>query len=428
MGKLSGGWGKGNQVGEYLKGLTETNATIGKEAVMVNETNKEFFMWEQTQEPYSCKIGDPKKGTKFLGAKDFILYPVTPSFSNIQVQRRYKHFDWVFSQLRGKFGSVIAIPPLPEKQITGRFQDDLIGQRKVQLQSFVDRVSRHPVLANSEVWKHFITQTDEKRWTQGKRKAESDNLVGISFLTTIQAPSILSETENSIDNNIGQFTRNMEKMDVAVKNLSSIAVDQTIRTRNAVKKDYQDIGKAFSQLSLAVADSPAAGSLSKIGSCYEDLSTTMAEQATKDWEPVLNMMHDYKGLVTSWKDILGLYNSMADKHKEVLSSGSEKDRDCSLSRFNTYRIGLQSEKNFFNQEVGADLNYVSQVFLVEQIQFHRKMAEKLEGLYHNCWPSAEGDQSHQAGSSSAIPSTSPNAPPVDPLNAWDSGHYQEPFQ
>ena len=40
MGKLSGGWGKGNQVGEYLKGLTETNATIGKEAVMVNETNK----------------------------------------------------------------------------------------------------------------------------------------------------------------------------------------------------------------------------------------------------------------------------------------------------------------------------------------------------------------------------------------------------
>ena len=46
----------------------------------------------------------------------------------------------------------------------------------------------------------------------------------------------------------------------------------------------------------------------------------MAEQATKDWEPVLNMMHDYKGLVTSWKDILGLYNSMADKHKVRLIS------------------------------------------------------------------------------------------------------------
>ena len=39
-GFFSGWGGKGNQVGEYLKGLTETNATIGKEAVMVNETNK----------------------------------------------------------------------------------------------------------------------------------------------------------------------------------------------------------------------------------------------------------------------------------------------------------------------------------------------------------------------------------------------------
>ena len=64
-----------------------------------------------------------------------------------------------------------------------------------------------------------------------------------------------------------------------------------------------------------MSDSPAAGSLSKIGSCYDELSTTVGEQATKDWEPVMNMMHDYKGLVTSWKEILGLYNSMADKHR-----------------------------------------------------------------------------------------------------------------
>ena len=27
-----------------------------------------------------------------------------------------------------------------------------------------------------------------------------------------------------------------------------------------------------------------------------------------------------------------------------------------------------------------------QVFLVEQINFHRKMADKLEALYHTCWP------------------------------------------
>ena len=39
-------------------------------------------------------------------------------FSNIQVSRRYKHFDWLQKRLVEKY-STIAIPPLPEKQIAG---------------------------------------------------------------------------------------------------------------------------------------------------------------------------------------------------------------------------------------------------------------------------------------------------------------------
>ena len=60
-----------------------------------------------------------------------------------------------------------------------------------------------------------------------------------------------------------------------------------------------------------------------------------------------------------------------------------------MARFNTYRISLQSEKNFFNQEFGADMNYISQVFVAEQINFHRKMSEKLTELYQNCWPTVD---------------------------------------
>lgn len=57
-----------------------------------------------------------------------------------------------------------------------------------QLQSFVDRVCRHPILSQSDVWKHFITCTDEKRWKTGKRKAEKDALVGGSLFMAIKVP------------------------------------------------------------------------------------------------------------------------------------------------------------------------------------------------------------------------------------------------
>ena len=142
-------------------GLTESSATLAKEAVVINEPSKGYFQWEGLNEPFSCIIGTPKKSTKFGGMKCFIAYQVTPSFSNIQVSRRYKHLDWFHERLSGKFGAIIAIPPLSEKQVTGQFEEDLIEDRRIELKSVVDRICRHPFLANSEVWKHFLTQTDE---------------------------------------------------------------------------------------------------------------------------------------------------------------------------------------------------------------------------------------------------------------------------
>lgn len=417
LGKFSSVFGKSGPVGDYLTGLTESSATLAKEAILITEPSSGYFQWEPSSEPFSCTIGAPKKGSKFGGMKSFIAYQVTPSFSNIQVSRRYKHFDWLHERLTGKFGAIIAIPPLPEKQVTGRFEEDLIEHRRIELQSFVDRICRHPVLCNSEVWKHFITQTDDKRWTQGKRKAESDNLVGISFLTTIQAPSILSETEASIDQSISEFGKQIVKMDSAVKNMSAVANDQVMKYRTVFKKDFQDIGKAFSSLSSAAGES--APCLENIGACYEELATQWEEQATKDWEPMQHLMHDYKGLVGSWQGILGLYNSMSEKQKEITKAdGNDKEKDCAVARFNTYRIGAKAEQNFFKQELGVDMTHSSQVFLVEQINFHRKMAERLERLYHECWPQPEPTGAGPIVNEN-IPVTNHKFAADEALNAWD---------
>ena len=42
-------------------------------------------------------------------------------FNNIQVSRRYKHFDWLHERLVEKF-TIIPIPPLPDKQIQGKLR------------------------------------------------------------------------------------------------------------------------------------------------------------------------------------------------------------------------------------------------------------------------------------------------------------------
>lgn len=37
-----------------------------------------------------------------------------------------------------------------------------IEHRMTQLQMWVNRLCHHPVLGQSDVWKHFVTCTDEK--------------------------------------------------------------------------------------------------------------------------------------------------------------------------------------------------------------------------------------------------------------------------
>ena len=53
------------------------------------------------------------------------------------MSRRYKQFDWLYERLQGKFGTVIAIPPLPDKQVTGRFEEDLIEHRCVGVRKYI---------------------------------------------------------------------------------------------------------------------------------------------------------------------------------------------------------------------------------------------------------------------------------------------------
>jgi sorting nexin-9/18/33 len=73
--------------------------------------------------------------------------------------------------------------------IAGRYEEQFIERRRLQLQSFVQRVCEHPVLSCSDVWIHFLTCTDAKRWKVGKRKAEKDEVIGAALFNVVEVPS-----------------------------------------------------------------------------------------------------------------------------------------------------------------------------------------------------------------------------------------------
>nr|CAD7260502.1 unnamed protein product [Timema shepardi] len=137
----------------YILGTLKANITDA-DKIYIQETDQ-GIVWSSILEPYSCIVASPKKESKLKGLKSFIAYQITPTTSYF---------------------------------VIGRYEENFIEHRRVQLQNFVNSVCRHPVLSQSEVWQHFMTCTDEKRWKAGKRKAEKDELVGANFFTVIQVP------------------------------------------------------------------------------------------------------------------------------------------------------------------------------------------------------------------------------------------------
>ena len=74
----------------------------------------------------------------------------------------FQNFCWLHGCLIAKYGSVVVIPPIPERVLYGDLEDELIEKRRVGFQKFVRRICDHPVLSISEAWKLFITETNEK--------------------------------------------------------------------------------------------------------------------------------------------------------------------------------------------------------------------------------------------------------------------------
>lgn len=371
----------------YLLATLNVEVPDSEKVYIVQEEDR--YVWSSLPQPYSVTVASPKKESKFKGIKSFIAYQLTPSFNNIQVSRRYKHFDWLHERLQEKF-TLIPIPPLPDKQISGRYDEQLIERRRVQLQEFVDWMCKHPVLSKSEVWQHFLTCTDEKRWKAGKRQAERDNLLGLNYCVSLVVPE-KALLQSQVDHITEQCHTFIGSMDTSVKSVTGMCMLQTKKFQGPYKTDCQKVGEAFYGLGNAlsldegsiVSTSKLTSAIKMTGGVYIDIGRMYDEQPKFDWEPLGDKFHLYKGIVGSFPDVLGNHKGAVNKKRECERLTAEHKMEVAqlnevLRRTDVISYALLAEINHFKAERTVDLKATMQKFLNQQITFYKKIVEKLE--------------------------------------------------
>lgn len=80
--------------------------------------------------------------------------PAAPA--SITVQRRFSHFVVLHTALTRRLPG-IALPPLPEKQYAGRFNDAFVEARRGDLERYINRVVRHPIARYAEMLTFFLS-------------------------------------------------------------------------------------------------------------------------------------------------------------------------------------------------------------------------------------------------------------------------------
>lgn len=350
------------------------------------------IVWRPSSAPYSCSIATHGKESKMKGFKTFISYDVRTPARNTEVRRRYKHFDWLMQRLGEKF-IMTPLPPLPEKQIAGRFHDDFVEHRRNLLQLWVNYVTRHPILSQCDVWSHFITcpTDDMKGWKLGKRRAEKDELVGANFFFSIEVVAGTPTLDNvRVTKQLENFQRFVYKFDEAVKHMYNTTVDQSKKFSSIYSKDIKRLSEGIKELSSAFQSGTAwrnslalNESIRQTSAAYEDISRLYEEQPKVDFEPMADLLHQYKGLLANWPEILQLHkNAINTRNEQERLKEDGKINDSVVARVNervnvtTYN--LLAEINHFHNERLTDFKTMMQSFLQQQINFYQNITLKLQ--------------------------------------------------
>ncbi|XP_022099455.1 sorting nexin-33-like isoform X2 [Acanthaster planci] len=380
----------------YLLGAGAKKGFSPNVEIRIVETN-DGPVWEDPGRLPAIEIKNPKKETKMKGIKSFIAYQITPSDTGIQVSRRYKHFDWLYERLVEKF-TFVCIPPLPDKQVTGRYEEAFIEKRMEQLQRWMNRMGSHPVIGQADVFRHFLSCTDDKKWKQGKRKAEKDEHVGAAFLQVIQAPEKpieIAVVEKQHDN----FSRFQKSMDQNVTIAVQTSHEFSKKHTGPFKREFQKVGQSFTLLAQSFEldtrprsvddDRPPQVStklteaMKHTGQTYDAIGQLFFEQPKYDGYVLEDFLREYSGLLSTFPDMISFHKHTISTVKECQKQREEQkidyeEAEAVKNRADVVSYAMMSEINHFHSERVQDFKEVMQNYLTEQIRFYQNITSKLQ--------------------------------------------------
>ncbi|KAI8999457.1 Vps5 C terminal like-domain-containing protein [Gaertneriomyces semiglobifer] len=219
-------------------------------------------------------VTDPEKVAYAMGA--YVVYKVrtettSASFENPEftVIRRYSDFLWLHEQLQSRYPGVI-IPPVPEKQTLGRFQEEFVESRRCALEQFLQRVVGHRRLRMDEALRGFLAS---ETFAADRKKLE---------MRTVLNPIPTAETLNAAD--IRQMDEDLQRrkdhIDELEQQLKTLlrAIEEWQRQQLELSQATHVMGEHIHALSTVDVKLPISRKLAILADAHHNIKTLQERQ------------------------------------------------------------------------------------------------------------------------------------------------------
>jgi len=185
---------------------------------------------------YTVNVTNPRK----VGEKNaYVAYTIkTTNHSDKnfnEVDRRYSDFDWLCEHLKSVYPSFV-VPQIPEKTLSGNFEESLMAFRARELTRFLQRVLAHPVMAEDEAVQTFISAGESEFTARRNRKDGKEG-----FLTILKQRAAGLTSTSRIDNDPEPWFT--EKADDVLNR--EVLLTQMVGTTQKMINQYQAMIKKY---------------------------------------------------------------------------------------------------------------------------------------------------------------------------------------
>ncbi|TRM65203.1 hypothetical protein BD626DRAFT_488020 [Schizophyllum amplum] len=261
-------------------------------------------------------ISDAQK-TAVGATSPYIVYVIQTG--SAEARHRYSEFESLRVNLSKLYPTLI-VPPIPSKQSIGDYavkqgkaKEDtvLIARRKRMLQTFLNRIARHPILSNEHVFHRFLE--GEVSWTEVLNSPPLSQLPK----NILKAPS-----HNPIDENASPAyaalpnpsaahplrqpdQRFMDSEAFTQKFASHVSGPMEKVTRRVIKRwadaaqDHADLGAALNGFSLneSATLSPAIEKVGQAADATYMSTTKLVQEMEQDWAEPLHEYAQFAGII-----------------------------------------------------------------------------------------------------------------------------------